>query len=100
MKDVIKEVPSFIKILKEYFWNIKTNGYNGRRVHNQILILHDTDLADLIEIIKEDMNEFKIYLKEQAVSYHSTEMTGWCIKLHLDIDIKSMKGFFDEEIKS
>ena len=50
-------------------------------------------------MIKEEMNEFKIYLKEQVVSYYSIKMTGSYIKLHLDIDIKSMKGFFNKEIK-
>ena len=65
-----------------------------------MLMLHNTDVVDLIEIIKEDMNEFKIYLKEQAVSYYSIEMTGQYVKLHPDIDIKSVKGFFNKKMKS
>jgi len=36
--------------------------------------LHDTDLAELIKIIKEEMNEFKFYIKEQAVSHHSIQI--------------------------
>ena len=58
LKEVIKEVPSFIKMLKEYFWDIKTKGCNSRRVYTKMLMLHDIDLVNLIEIIKEDMNEF------------------------------------------
>ena len=50
--------------------------HNGGRVYTTILMLYDVDLVDLIEMIKEEMNEFKIYLKEQVVSHHSTEVTG------------------------
>ena len=64
LKEVMKEVPNFIKMLKEYFQDIKTKEQNSGRVYTKILLLHNADLADLIEIIKQDMNEFKIYLKE------------------------------------
>jgi len=98
-KDVMKEVPSFIKILKEYFWDAKTKGQSSGRVCTKMLMLYDEDLVDLIEMLKEYMSKFKIYLKEQAVSHYLTEITRWYIKLHPEIDMKSIKKFFDEEMK-
>ena len=64
LKEVIKEVPSFIKTLKGYFQNIKTKRCNSKRVCTKMLILYDADVVHLIKIIKEEINEFKIYLKE------------------------------------
>ena len=75
LNDVIKEVLSFIKTLKEYFWDVKIKEHNGGRVYMKLLILHDEELLDLLEIIKEDIGESKMYIKVQAVSHHSTETT-------------------------
>ena len=55
------------------------------------------ELLDLLEMIKEDISESKMYVKVQAVSHHSMETTVWYIKLHPDIDIESMKGFLIEK---
>ena len=76
VNNIIKEVPSFIKTLREYFWNVKTKRYNGGRVYTKLLMLHDEELLDLLEIIKEDMSESKVYVKAQAVSYYLTETTS------------------------
>ena len=63
LNNVMKEVLSFIKTLREYFWDIKIKEYNGRRVYIKLLILHDEELLDLLEMIKKDMSESKIYIK-------------------------------------
>ena len=76
VKDVIKEVSSFIKTLREYFWDVKTKGHNGGRVYIKLLMLYDEELLDLLEMIKKDISESKMYVKVQAVSYYSTETTS------------------------
>ena len=60
VKDIMKEVPSFIKTLREYFWDVKTKGCNGGRVYMKLLMLNSEELSDLLEIIKEDMSKFKM----------------------------------------
>ena len=79
------------------FWDVKTKGYNSGRVYTKLLILYNKELSDLLEMIKEDMSESKMYVKAQAVLYFLIETTGWYIKLYLDIDIESMKGFLIEK---
>ena len=86
----MKQVPTFIKPLKEYFSNIKTKGYEEGKVYTKFLIMHSVELEDLIEMIKKDMKEFRLYIKRQAVLHHSTETTKWCIKLHPEIHLQSI----------
>ena len=63
VEDIMKEIPSFIKTLRECFWDVKTKGHSGGRVYTKMLILYDKELLNLLKMIKEDMSEFKIYLK-------------------------------------
>ena len=77
----------------------RTKGIDGGRFCTKILLLHDVDLTDFFETVKEEMREFKVYLKKQTVAHHSTETIGWYIKLHADVDVRSIKSMFDEEVK-
>ena len=61
----MKEVLSFIKSLRDFFWDIKTKGQNGSRVYVKILIMYDLDLGELIEMIKEEMSKFKLFVKSR-----------------------------------
>ena len=62
----MKEVLSFIKSLKEFFWDIRTKEKDRGRVHIKMLIMHNLDLRELIKIIKEEMSEFKLFIKENS----------------------------------
>ena len=38
---LIKEILNFIKFIREYFFEIKTKGKEGRRVYTKCLLLHN-----------------------------------------------------------
>ena len=72
----MEQVPTFIKSLKEYFNEIRAKERDSRRMYTKFLMVHDIELEDLIEMIKEDIVEYRLFLKRQAVTYHSTETIG------------------------
>ena len=76
--------------MKEYFNEIRAKGRDGGRVCTKFLIVYDIELKNLIEIIKEDIVEYRLFIKRQEVAHHSIETTGWFIKLHPEIDLQSM----------
>ena len=84
----MEQVPTFIKSLKEFFWDIRTKEKDGGRVYTKMLIMHDVDLGELIEMTKEEMSEIKLFIKKQKVSHYEIETIGWCIKLYLKIDLQ------------
>ena len=45
-------------------------------MHAKFRMMHTFTLEDLIEMIKEEMNELKLLIIAQAVSRHSTSVTG------------------------
>ena len=100
MIDAMKEVPSFVNYLKKYFAGIKSKVRDGGRAHVKMLLLYDSDLENLIEMVKEEMSEFKVYLYRQEVAHDLTETSGLRIKLHTCVYIQFiMKSTFDEEVK-
>ena len=62
-KEMIEQVPTFIKSLKEYFNEIRAKKRDGRKVHTKFLMMHDIELEDLVEMIKEDIVEYRLFLK-------------------------------------
>ena len=44
---VMKEVPTFIKYIKEFFHEVRAKGKEGGRVYTRCLILHDLPIEDL-----------------------------------------------------
>ena len=64
------------------------------RVYTNCLMMHNLLLSDLIEIVYEEMSKIKLYMKLQVVMSYSTEVTGWFIKLHSEIDINHIQQFF------
>jgi len=47
----MKEVPIFIKQLKEFFYRVKTKGKDGGRVYIKYLILYQLPIKDLAEMV-------------------------------------------------
>ena len=81
----MKEVPFFIKFLRDFFWDVKTKGRDSSRVYKKILIMHDLDLGDLIEIIKEEMSKFKLFVKKNVlIKYLIKYFYQKCIKYMLN----------------
>ena len=73
---VITKVLSFVKFLREFFFEIKTKGTEGGRVCTRCLIMHNTQFSDLAEMIKEEFSNNKLYIKPQAVEYYDTLVIG------------------------
>ena len=95
----MKEVPTFIKYIKEFFYKVRIKGKEGGRVYTRCLILYNLLIEDLIKIVKEEMSEIRLFIKPQAVMLAMAETIEWFIKLDLEIDIKTMQQFFREEVK-
>ena len=87
----MKEVPTFIKHIKEFFYKVRTKGKEGRRVCARCLILHDLPIEDFIKMVKEEMSKIRLFMKPQVVILAMAETTGWFIKLHPEIDIKTIQ---------
>jgi len=60
---VMKEVPTFIKYIKEFFHKVRTKGKEGGRVYIRCLILHNLLIEDLIDLVKEEMSEIRLFMK-------------------------------------
>ena len=88
---VMKDVPIFIKQLRDFFYKVKTKGKDGGRVFTKYLIMYNLPIEDLIEMVREEMSEVKLFIKLQAVIVASEEIIGQFIKLYLEIDIKMMQ---------
>ena len=56
----------FLKNLKEYFHQLKSKG-KGSRQYVKCHLLHDTQIGDITEILKEEFSEMKLYMKLQVV---------------------------------
>ena len=52
----MKEIPNFIKFIREYFFEIKTKGKKGRRVYTKCLLLHNQPFEDIAKVIKEEFS--------------------------------------------
>ena len=50
--------------MKEYFNEIRAKGRDSGRAYTKFLIMHEIELEDIIEIIKEDMVEYRLFLKK------------------------------------
>ena len=70
-----------INNIREHVADVKSKGRDRGKFFSKILLLNDSDLYFLIEMVKEEMIEFKVYLHEQVVAYHSTETAGWYIQV-------------------
>ena len=60
---VMKEVPNFVKFMREYFFEIKTKGKDRGRVYIKYLLLHNQPFAHVVEMIKEEFSNQKLYFK-------------------------------------
>ena len=63
-------------------------------------MLHDYSFDDITEILKEEMNELKLFMRTQAVDHHSTTITRWFIKFHLEVHMTQLKEFFCKHVKT
>jgi len=61
---VLKEVTNFVKIMRDFFFEIKTKGKDGGRVYTKCLLLHDQPFEDIAEMIKEEFSNQKLYFKK------------------------------------
>ena len=87
---VMKELPTFIKYMKEFFHKVKTRGKDGGRACTRCLILHELPIEELTEMLKEEMSNIRLFIKPQAVMLALAETTGWFIKLHPEINLKAI----------
>jgi len=63
--DALVRIVKYKIDIKKYEQGLaKTKGRTGGRVYTKMLILYNEDLVNLIEILKENISKFKIYLEE------------------------------------
>ena len=61
--------------------------------------MHNYSITDIVEILKEEFSELKLYMKPQLVQYHDTTIIGWFVKLHPKADILRSHKFFLVRVK-
>ena len=52
-------------------------------------LIYNAELSDIIEILKEELDSYKIYMKAQLVQSTAVETTSWVIYLYPDLHIQS-----------
>ena len=60
-------------------------------------MLHDYPLDDLTEMIKEETNELKLFMRAQESHHHFTTIAEWFIKLNLEVDLTHLEEFFSSK---
>ena len=64
---VIKEILSFIKWIQEYFYQLRTKGKDGGRVFTKVFLMHNYEIKDVAEMLKEEFGELMLFLKAQPI---------------------------------
>ena len=72
---VINKILLFIKYIRDYFYDIRTKGKEEGRVFTKYLILHNISIKVIIKMSKEELSEYRFYMKLQVVAYYSTKIT-------------------------
>ena len=54
--------------------------------------MHNAELSDIIEILKEELNNYKFYIKTQPVQFAVVETTGWFMHLYPSLYIQSFES--------
>jgi len=73
---VMKEVPSFIKWIQEFFHQLRTKGKEGGRVFTKVFLMYNYKICDITEMLREEFGELKLFLKAQPVQHHNTTTIG------------------------
>ena len=60
--------------------------------------MHDIPLDDIIEILKEELETYKFYIRAQAVQSISVETTKWFMYLYPDINLCNFKSLLRTSI--
>jgi len=71
----MEDPPWYLKSLKDFFHQLKSKSRGGKQ-YVKYHIMHDIPLDDIIEILKEELETHKFYMKAQAVQSISVETTG------------------------
>jgi hypothetical protein len=95
----MKEVPSFIKWIQEFFYQLQTRGKEGGRVFTKVFLIHNYKIYDIAEILREEFRELKLFLKAQPVQHHDTTTIGWFVKLHPEVHIDIYYTFLHNKVK-
>ena len=64
---LMKEVPTFLKSIQEFFYQLRTRGKEGGRVFMKVLFMHSYTIEDFTEMLKEEFSKIKLFLKLQPV---------------------------------
>ena len=79
----------YILVISKYTTDEKTFLY----VHSFYLytLNFPPTIEELIEMLKKEMSDIRLFIKPQAVISALAETTGWFIKLYSEIDLKAMQ---------
>ena len=69
----MKEMLSFIKLIQEYFYQLKTKGKEDSRVFTRVLVIYNYLIVDLAEMLKEEFGKLKLFMKPQPIQYYATK---------------------------
>ena len=72
----MNKVLAFIKWLQDYFYQIQYKGKSRGRVYTKYLIIHNYLIKDIVEILKKEFSEIRLYIKLQPVQYYDTVTIG------------------------
>jgi len=76
LDQVMKEVPSFIKWIQEFFHQLWMKGKEGGRVFTKVFLMHNYKIYDIAEMLREEFSELKLFLKAQPMQHHDTTTIG------------------------
>ena len=50
--------------------------------------MHNYEIKDVAEMLKEEFRELKLFLKAQPMQYYDITIMGWFVKLHSEVHVE------------
>ena len=94
----VNDSPRFLKTSKKFFHQLKSKG-NGSRQCEKCHLLHDVEIYDITETLKEEFNEIKLHMKPQAIQSTAVIGPAFLMFLYLDMHVMSLEQLFRVPIK-
>ena len=65
----------------------------------RVILMHNYKIKDVVEMLKEEFRELKLFLKAQPIQYYNTVIIGWFVKLHPEVFVELYYNFFHNKVK-
>ena len=90
--------PTSITALSKYYFGARPLSEGGT-IWAQIRILHEEDIDNIVADTREELKEMNCHLTIQAIQHWDVARIGFLKNLHWDIDVDSLREYFQDMMK-